>query len=88
MKFKLKASNQFKRDAKKQFAVLLTADWVEVVHCLINDIALPEKYRDHALKGDKAYYRERHVQPDMLLMYAKYGNVIELARLGSHSELF
>ena len=75
---KLVATSQFKREAKKNFADLLTAEWAEVLHSLLNDIPLPEKYRDHPLKGDLSDYRECHIKPDLLY----------LARLGSHSELF
>ena len=56
---------------------------------LLNDEALPEKYRDHQLTGDWVGYRECHIKPDLLLIYKQADdNTLRLARLGSHSELF
>ena len=81
-------TSQFKREAKKNFADLLTAEWAEVLHGLLNDIPLPEKYRDHPLKGDLSDYCECYIKPDLLLIYAIRGQELHLARLGSHSELF
>lgn len=49
---------------------------------------LPSK-RDHALSGNWISYRECHVRPDLLLIYRKVdANILQLVRLGSHSELF
>lgn len=87
-KLVLVPTNQFKRDARKQFQMLLTAEWTEVLYYLINDKELPEKYCDHSLTGDFKDYRECHIRPDLLLVYAKRGNELHLARLGTHSELF
>ncbi|WP_156956469.1 type II toxin-antitoxin system YafQ family toxin [Stenoxybacter acetivorans] len=58
------------------------------MYSLIHDIPLTEKYRDHQLTGNLKDYRECHVKPDLLLVYAKRGNELHLARLGTHSELF
>lgn len=49
---------------------------------------LPEKYRDHQLAGNYRKYRECHVESDWLLMYRIENYELQLARLGSHSELF
>ena len=47
------------------------------------------RYRDHDLSGDWAGYRECHIKPDLLLIYRKSDpDILRLARLGSHSELF
>lgn len=79
---------QFKRDLKKRFLELATAEWAEILNCLANDLSLPEKYRDHALVNDKHGYRDCHVRPDLILIYAKRENTLILVRLGSHSEIF
>jgi mRNA interferase YafQ len=66
-------------DALGSIAVLLLAD----------DKPLPEKNRDHALGGEWRDYRECHLKPDLLLIYRKpEPKVLQLVRLGSHSELF
>ena len=85
-------SNKFKRDVAKQIQKTLTAEWIEVIDCLMKDLPLPEKYCDHQLKGDLKDYRDCHVENDLVLLYSKYddeeGNpVLQLVRLGSHSEL-
>jgi len=50
---------------------------------------LPENYRDHALIGNWKGYRECHLKPDLLLIYrSEESDVLKIARLGSHSELF
>jgi len=52
-------------------------------------VPLPEKYKDHDLKGDWAGFRECHIQPEMLLIYERGDDDrIQLVRLGSHAELF
>lgn len=85
---KLFPTNQFKRDAKKQWVVLLTPKWATVIYCLVNDREIPERHRDHALTGDWAGFRECHIKPDLLLIYEMDGHSIQLVRLGSHAELF
>lgn len=81
-------TNQFKRDLKKYFLMLVSAEWIEVLSCLLVDEALPEKYRDHALIGNWVGTRECHLKPDLLLIYLKENNELRLLRLGSHAELF
>jgi mRNA interferase YafQ len=44
--------------------------------------------RDHPLFGNLKGYRELHLEPDWLLIYRKTDTELQLARLGSHSELF
>jgi mRNA interferase YafQ len=60
-----------------------------VLTSLIEDIDLEDQYRDHALTANYNGYRECHLKPDSLLIYMKEGNdLLKLARLGSHSNLF
>ncbi|MBR5940452.1 MAG: type II toxin-antitoxin system mRNA interferase toxin, RelE/StbE family, partial [Neisseriaceae bacterium] len=33
-------------------------------------------------------FRECHIKPDLLLIYKKRDNCIQLVRIGSHSELY
>lgn len=51
---------------------------------------LRHKYQDHPLTGNYAGYRECHISPDWLLIYAKYDEelFLVLLRTGSHSDLF
>ncbi|RHM55890.1 type II toxin-antitoxin system YafQ family toxin [Mitsuokella sp. AF33-22] len=51
---------------------------------------LEEKYRDHALGGEYAGFRECHIQPDWLLVYkiVEERLILVLARTGTHSDVF
>ena len=80
--------NQFKRDVKKHCQKFVTREWVEVLDCLVKDIPLPEKYRDHGLEGQWKDCRDCHINPDLVLIYRKTENRLQLIRLGTHSELF
>ena len=51
-------------------------------------LAIPDKYRDHALSGEWAGCRDCHVKPDLVLIYEKIDNDLILIRLGTHAELF
>jgi len=62
---------------------------VSAVSLLADDKPLPEKNRDHGLAGEWRDFRECHLKPDLLLIYRKpNADVLQLVRLGSHSELF
>ncbi|MDO5091711.1 MAG: type II toxin-antitoxin system YafQ family toxin [Cardiobacteriaceae bacterium] len=88
MKRLLVPSNAFKRDAKKRWEILLSAEWTTIAHCLLNGTDIPAKHRDHALTGNWGGFRECHIKPDVLLIYAVENHEIKLVRLGSHAELF
>ena len=61
----------------------------KVVGLLVNNKAMPAKYRDHALKGQYTGIRELHLKPDDLLLYIKKEKEkIILMALGNHAEIF
>jgi mRNA interferase YafQ len=60
----------------------------EVVRMLEREEALPPAYRDHALHGEWAGYRECHLEGDWLLIYKVEGRSLILTRTGTHAELF
>ena len=87
--------SKFKRDFKREEAGihsrLLEPGGVfeQVLFQLSNNQPLDEKYRDHALHGNWEGYRECHLRPNLLLVYALEGDeLLRLERLGSHSEIF
>ena len=84
----IEVSSQFKRDAKKNYLSLLTPVWGEVLSCLTNDVPIPPKYKDHALTGNYKGFRDCHIKPDLVLIYRVHGDIVDLVRLGSHSEVF
>jgi mRNA interferase YafQ len=79
----------FKREKRGQHRRDLETMLASVVSLLADDSPLPEKHRDHPLGGDWRDHRECHLKPDLLLIYRKPSSeVLQLIRLGSHSELF
>ena len=88
---KVRYSSKFKKDfkliVKRGYDISL---FEEVLSLLREENTLPEKYSDHALKGDYTGYRECHITPDWLLIYKKENDMITLSltRTGSHSDLF
>ncbi len=60
-----------------------------VLQMLANDVPLPPKYKAHALLGQYKDCMECHVEGDFLLIWMdRERNLIEVVRIGSHSELF
>ena len=61
-----------------------------VLEILSTGQKLPEHYRDHQLSGNKADFRECHIEPDWLLIYKIESKLLELflLRTGSHSDLY
>ena len=91
MRYRVKFTNQFKRDlklAEKQGKD--TERLFRVVERLANGETLEPKYRDHDLTGNYKGCRECHIAPDWLLVYGVVEDVLVLMlyRTGSHSELF
>lgn len=61
----------------------------EVIDLLLNEKVLDEKYHDHPLSGNYVGFRECHILPDWLLIYAidKDQLILTASRTGSHSDL-
>lgn len=89
----LVVTTKFKRDlkkAKKQGKNLKELE--SIISNLQKNIPLDPKHVDHSLSSNWQGCRECHINPDWLLIYrlGKDGDLelLELVRLGSHSELF
>lgn len=78
----------YKREAKNPHHADIGSLFGEVLDHLLNETPLPEANRDHPLKGDWKGYRDCHLKPDLVLIYRKTEEEIELVRVGSHSEIF
>ena len=61
----------FKREMKGRHGPTLEAALTDVLHALVRDTPLEEKYRDHPLSGEWTGFRDRHVKPDLVLIYGK-----------------
>ncbi len=91
MKYVIRYTNQFKKDLKLSQKQGKDVDKLfAVVEKLANGEPLDDKYRDHTLTGDYKGCRECHIEPDWLLVYEIFDDmlVLLLNRVGSHSELF
>lgn len=86
---KIRDSGQFKKDFKKCVKRGLNMDLLKSV---VATLAIPEplevKNKDHYLTGNYTGFRECHILPDWLLIYRYNGEYLELARTGTHSDLF
>lgn len=81
-------TSQFKKDFKriKSFPKKVAA-FKHIADLLINDIPIPKEFKPHMLSGDYIGCMECHVENDFLLIWID-GDIIDLVRIGSHSELF
>jgi mRNA interferase YafQ len=87
----LKKTAQFRKDLKRAVKRNLNIDLLdEIIQTLRERKPLEPKYRDHALTGDYADFRECHIQPDWLLIYMIDGDniILTVSRTGTHSDLF
>lgn len=79
--------SDFKREKRGQHRRDLQTIVSSIVSLLADDKPLPEKHR--ALSGEWRDNRECRLKPDLLMIYRKPDSaVLQLVRLGSHSELF
>lgn len=86
---KVKDSVQFKKDYKKCIKRGLD---IGLLKSIVNTLAilesLPIKNKNHDSKGDYKGFKECHITPNWLLIYRYNGEYLELARTGTHSDLF
>lgn len=88
--YKIVYTNRMKKDAKlmrkrgKDMNKL-----IEVLALLAEGNPLPAKYKDHQLSGNLSDFRECHIEPDWLLMYQIYDDIliISATATGSHTDL-
>lgn len=59
-----------------------------VIETLAKEEPLAEKHRPHRLSGKWNTAYECHIEPDWLLIYRIEDGILELARTGTHSDLF
>jgi mRNA interferase YafQ len=87
----LKTTSRFRKDynlAKKRGLDLSLLE--AVIDTLLEEKALDPKYKDHPLTGDYTGFRECHILPDWLLIYAVHRETLILtaSRTGTHADLF
>ncbi|MBP3858014.1 MAG: type II toxin-antitoxin system YafQ family toxin [Ruminiclostridium sp.] len=93
-KYTVKFTSRFKKDYKSiQKRGLDTGkifDVIDLIASGTNEERLKKEYDDHALSGNWKSYRECHIEPDWLLVYQLFEDVLvlSLVRTGTHSDLF
>ena len=88
----IEPTTQFKRDYKRetkgQHRQSLEKELTKIIDTLANDQPMATKHQDHSLTGNWKDHRDCHIKPDLVLIYRKpVESVLQLVRLGSHSEL-
>ena len=86
----LQPTTQFRKDLKRyKIQPKKLAALRKVLLMLKNEQRIPSEYYPHVLQGNYKGCMECHIQGDFLLIwFDPNNNVVELVRLGSHSELF
>lgn len=92
-KYEIRRTRKFEKDYEKALLRKKNIDkFVEVLRYLEVGKALPEIYKDHPLRNCKEYKncRELHIEPDWILVYKYYNDVLVLVlfRMGTHLDLF
>ena len=77
----------YKRIKKRGYDISLLENFIDT---LLAEKPLEDRFRDHALTGNYIGFRECHVLPDWLLIYAidKGQLVLTASRTGTHADLF
>lgn len=91
MTYRLVPTSQFKKDLKRiRKRGLNMSSLDKVLQTLCAGQPLEERNRDHALTGNYAGFRECHIEPDWLLIYARIDEelILVASRTGSHADLF
>ena len=89
MALAIRQSTRFRRDVKRLRRQIFDLSKLEsVVSALVAEEQLDQRYRDHALVGNWIGFRECHIHPDWLLIYRIESDELQLARTGSHAELY
>lgn len=86
----IRYSTKAKKDLKKyRNNIHLMKALFEVLNKLEKGEPVPSKYKPHALIGNYKDCMECHVGNDFLLIWIDAAlDIVEIVRLGSHSELF
>lgn len=87
---KLIPSTRYKKDVKRILNNTRKLKALqEIAYMLEHEIPIPKENKPHMLTGNYAGCMECHIENDFLLIWIDPdSDVINLIRLGSHSELF
>ena len=88
-KYKPQPTARFKKDIKMLKKRGFDLSLLEaVVAKLVNGETLPERYRDHPLKGTRKGYRDCHILNDWVLIYKIDKSILTLilSETGTHAD--
>lgn len=91
MKYRIEATSNFKKNYKLIVKRGYNIKKLEkVIDMLAEETPLPATYHDHPLKGKYEGYRDCHIEPNWLLVYKKFEDllVLVLTATGTHDDLF
>jgi len=90
--YKVYYSKGYKRDFKRlSCSGRFDRERLEtVIKSLAKGESLAPSFRIHSLHGKLSGSLECHIEPDLLLVYKKFDDILilNLVRLGSHSDIF
>lgn len=80
----------FKKKFKTFNELVLYPDFIEVLYCLMYQLPLTERFKDHRLTGNLSKFRECHIKPDLLLAYQIdiERKCVILSAIGNHNVIF
>jgi mRNA interferase YafQ len=87
----LHTTSQFRKDEKlarkRGLNIVLLKS---VIQTLLDEKPLAQKHKDHPLVGNYSGFRECHILPNWLLIYAvdKGRLILTASRTGTHADLF
>jgi mRNA interferase YafQ len=87
----LETTVKYRKDLKLMHKRGLDLSLLEaIIEKLKSQEPLEAKHRDHPLKGNYIGFRECHIEPNWLLIYAIDNNrlILTASRTGTHSDLF
>jgi mRNA interferase YafQ len=86
---KLFRTKTFKKDYQKiKISDDQYAQYIKYLSLLLEDKTLPLEARDHTLIGNYSGFKEFHISGDLLVIYYIENDIIQLTRIGTHSQLF
>jgi len=85
----LKRHKQYTKEYRKlTFSDQHYSRYISFLSKLLAEETLPQEAKDHQLEGDYKDCREFHISGDLLVIYRIENNVLQLLRIGTHSQLF
>ena len=83
-----RSKTYLKEYAKIKFTDKLYTKYIVYITTLLKKESLPAEANEHMLKGNWNDFSEFHISGDLLVIYKIKDDILCLARIGTHSQLF